>query len=102
MSGPKFIPGVEGSETDGEPSEDVMTEYGDASPFMGEPRVLMGDGRGLEVLMTEGCPPMPIGWWWEWAVFIGPEESVGEEQREKVVGVATNDSQTRTHKAVDG
>lgn len=34
----------------------------------------MGDGRGLEVLMTEGCPPMPIEWWWEWDVFIGPEE----------------------------
>lgn len=31
---------------------------------MGDPNVDMGDGKGLEVLMTEGCPTMaPIGGW---------------------------------------
>ena len=47
---------------------------------MGEPRVGMGDGRGLEVLMTEGWPTMlPMGgWWWWWEWLIGPEESVEE------------------------
>lgn len=52
---------------------------------MGEPRLDMGEGRGLEVLMTEGWPTMPPmggGWEWEWGVPMGPEES-GEERPER-------------------
>lgn len=52
---------------------------------MGAPRVLIGDGRVLEVLMTEGCPTMPpIGGPWEWGMLIGPWESVGMSQRDRV------------------
>lgn len=42
----------------------------------------MGDGWGLEVLMTDGWPTMPPKWGgWLWAVLIGPVESAGEERR---------------------
>lgn len=72
---PKFILGVDGSDTEGEPREEVITGYGEARPFIGEPRVDMGDGKGLDVLMTEGWPTMPpMGGGWEWAVLIGPVE----------------------------
>lgn len=56
----KPMVGVGGMETPGEPREDeVMTEYGEPPcPLNGEPRVLMGDGRGCpgltEALMMEG------------------------------------------------
>lgn len=41
----------------------------------------MGDGKGLEVLMTDGWPTMPpIDGGWEWAVLIGPVESVEEKE----------------------
>lgn len=72
--------GVDGSEIEGEPRDDVMTGKGEARPFIGEPKVDMGDGRGLEVLMTDGWPIMPpMGGGWEWVVLIGPVES-GEEE----------------------
>ena len=54
LSGPKFMLGVDCSDTEGDPREDVMTGQGDARPFNGEPKVDMGDGNGLEVLMTDG------------------------------------------------
>lgn len=50
----KLIVGVEGKETDGEPRDAVMTEYGEPRPFIEEPRVLMGECRGREELMTDG------------------------------------------------
>lgn len=76
LRGPKFMLGVDGSDTDGEPRDEVMTEYGEARPFIGEPKVVMGDRSGLEVLMTDGWPAMPPMWaGWAWVALIGPEES---------------------------
>lgn len=50
----KLIVGVEGKETDGEPRDGLMTEYGEPRPFIEEPRVLMGECSGREELMTDG------------------------------------------------
>lgn len=70
--------GVDCSDTDGDPRDDVMTGYGEASPFMGRPRPDMGDWIGREVLMTDGWPTMPPiggGGGCACAALIGPEES---------------------------
>lgn len=76
MSGPKFMLGVDCSETEGEPRDDVMTGYGEARPFIGEPKEDIGEGKGLEVLMTDGWPTMPpMEGGWVWTVPIGPVES---------------------------
>lgn len=49
----KLILGVEGKEPHGEVRDGVMTEYGEARPFI-EPSELMGDCSGREELMTDG------------------------------------------------
>lgn len=56
------MPGVDGSETDGDPKDGVITEYGEANPLIGDPSVFIGDVNDLEllldVLITDGCPTM--------------------------------------------
>lgn len=54
------MPGVEGSEMEGEPMEEVMTEYGEARPLTGEARGPMPEGWGREELMTDGWPIMVL------------------------------------------
>lgn len=74
----KFMLGVDCSDTEGDPRDDVMTGYGEASPFIGRPKLDMGDWIGLEVLMTDGWPTMPPiggGGGCACAALIGPEES---------------------------
>ena len=49
----------------------------------------MGDGKGLEVLMTDGWPTMPpMGGGWVWV--IGPVESAGEERMETFFELAVD------------